>query len=105
MTGFVASKHAAMLVIFSVYRLAHDSVGVCVERPQHNANATQTYRSLQEAKSTLLSFGFAEEVLDECLKLVPQLEERERLKFPPLDVPHHDLIAAGFGTLELDVRP
>jgi len=66
-----------MLVIFSVYRLAHEGVGVCVERPQHKANATKTYRSLQKAKSTLLSFGIAEEVLDECLKLVPQLGESE----------------------------
>jgi len=78
---------------------------VCVERPQHNANATRTYRSLQKAKSTLLSFGFAEEVLDGCLKLVPQLGEGERLKFRPLDMPRHDLMAAGFGRLELDVRP
>ena len=94
-----------MLVIFSVYRLAHEGVGVCVERPQHHANATKTYRSLQKAKSALLGFGIAEEVLDECLKLVPQLGEGERLKFPPLDVPRHDLMAAGFGRLELDVRP
>jgi hypothetical protein len=59
---------------------------------------------LYKKRNPHLSFGFAEEVLDECLKLVPRLEERERLKFPPLDVPRHDLVAAGFGELELDMR-
>jgi len=47
-------------------------------------------------KATLLNFGIAEQILDESLKLLPQLGTGERLNFPPVDVPHHDLVAEGF---------
>jgi hypothetical protein len=57
---------------------------------------TRAYDSVNEARDALLSFGLAEEVLNECLKLLPQLGTGQRLKFPPLDVPHHHLVAEGF---------
>ena len=44
----------------------------------------------------MLNFGIAEKALDEVLKLLPQLENGERLKLTPVDVPHHDLVAEGF---------
>jgi hypothetical protein len=84
-----------MLVIVSVASLK-SGLQVSVERPQHSANATRTYNSVNEAIDALLSFGLAEEALNECLKLLPQLGTGERLRFPPLDVPHHDLVAEGF---------
>jgi hypothetical protein len=84
-----------MLVIVSMASLK-SGLQVAVERPQHSANAARTYNSVNEVRDALLSFGFAEEVLNECLKLLPQLGTGERLKFPPLDVPHHDLVAEGF---------
>jgi len=34
--------------------------------------------------------------LDEALKLLPQLGTGERLNFPLVDVPHHDVVAEGF---------
>ncbi len=43
-----------------------------------------------------LHFGIAEQILDESLKLLPQLGTGGRLNFPPVDVPHHDLVAEGF---------
>jgi len=84
-----------MLVIVSVASLK-SGLQISVERPQHSANATRTYNSFDEARDALLSFGIAEEVLNEYLKLLPELGTGERLKFPPLDVPHHDLVAEGF---------
>ena len=87
-----------MLVVFSVYRGGSRQASACALRDRSTTRRQHKgYHSLQEAKSTFLSFGFAEEALDECLKLVPQLGKGERVKFPPLDVPHHDLVAAGFG--------
>ena len=50
----------------------------------------------REARDILLRFGIAEEILNEYLKLLPQLGTGESLKFQPLDVPHPDLDAEGF---------
>ncbi len=61
-----------------------------------HANASRTYRSLEQVKATLLNFGIAEQIVDESLKLLPQLGTGERLNFPPVHVPHHDLVAEGF---------
>jgi len=36
---------------------------VCVQRPQHDANASRIYQSLQQVKATLLNFGIAEQIL------------------------------------------
>ena len=88
-----------MLVIISVASLSSGHLEVLVQRPQHHANASRTYRSLEQVKATLLNFGIAEKVLDEALKLLPQLGAGERLNFPPVDVPHHDLVAEGFSLL------
>ena len=85
-----------MLVIISVASLSSGHLEVCVQRPQHHANASRTHRSLEQVKATLLNFGIAEQILDESLKLLPQLGTGERLNFPPVDVPHHDLVAEGF---------
>jgi hypothetical protein len=84
-----------MLIIVTVFNLKN-GLQVSVERPQFSANATRTYNSVNEARDALLSFGLAEEVLNECLKLLPQLGTGERLKFPPIEILHHDLVAEGF---------
>jgi hypothetical protein len=78
-----------MLIIVTVFNVKN-GLQVSVERAQYSANATRTYNSVNQ------SFGLAEEVLNECLKLLPQLGTGERLKFPPIEIPHHDLVAKGF---------
>ena len=83
-----------MLISVSVAGLK-SGLQVSIERPQHGANAAHTYNSVNEGRDTLLRFGIAEEALNECLKLLPQSGTGERLKFPLLDVPHHDLVAEG----------
>ena len=85
-----------MLVIISVASLSSGHLEVLIQRPQHHANAARIYQSLEQVKATLLNFGIAEKALDEALKLLPQLGTGERLNFPPVDVPHHDLVAEGF---------
>jgi hypothetical protein len=88
-----------MLVIISVASLSSGHLEVLAQRPQHHANASRIYQSLEQVKATLLNFGITEQILDESFKLLPQLGRGERLNFPPLDVPHHDLVAEGFSLL------
>ncbi len=85
-----------MVVIIRVAHLIGGTLEVCVQRPQHDANASRIYDSLEQVRATLLNFGIVEKALDEVLKLLPQLGTGERLNFPPIDVPHHDLVAEGF---------
>ena len=85
-----------MLVVISVNRMDSNGVQVCVARPQHNATSVQTYPSEAAVRAVLLSFGIAEKVLDDSLKLLPQLGANQPLKFPPLDVPQHELLEKGF---------
>src|SRR5436190_17803762 len=84
-----------MLVIISVASLSSGHLEILVQRPQHHANAARIYQSFEQVKATLLNFGIADKILDESLKLLPQLGTGERLNFPPVDVPHHDLVAEG----------
>ncbi len=88
-----------MLVIISVARLSSGGLEVCVQRPQHHANASRIYHSSEQVRATLLKFGIIEKALDEALKLLPQLGTGERLNFPPVHVPHHDLVAERFSLL------
>ena len=85
-----------MLVIISVASLRSGHLEVCVQRPRHQANASRIYHSSEQVRATLLKFGIIEKALDEVLKLLPQLGTGERLNFPPVHVPHHDLVAEGF---------
>jgi hypothetical protein len=67
-----------------------------ITEAQHHANASKIYQSLEQTKAVLLNFGIAQEILDECLKLLQQVEAGKHLRFPPIDAPHHDLAAEGF---------
>jgi hypothetical protein len=67
-----------MVVIISVAHLIGGTLEVCVQRPQHDANASRIYDSLEQVKATVLNFGITEKALDEALKLLPQLGTGER---------------------------
>ena len=71
-----------MLVVISVNRMDSNGVQVCVARPQHNATSVQTYPSEAAARAVLLGFGIAEKVLDDSLKLLPQLGANQPSKIP-----------------------
>ena len=85
-----------MLVVISVNRMDSNGVQVCVGRPQHNATSVRTYPSEAAARAVLLDFGMTEKVLDDSLKLLPQVGANQPLTFPPLDVPQHELLEKGF---------
>ena len=84
-----------MLIIVSVSRLVDYRVEIRVARPQHNSNAGQKYPSEVEARAVLLDFGLSQETVDSHLKLLVQMGARQ-LKFPPADVPQHELRSNGF---------
>ena len=80
----------------SVSRLDNDRIEIRVSRPQHDSNLTHNYRSEREVRAVLSDFGISEELMSSHLKLLAQMGASEQLKFPPMDVPQHELRSKGF---------
>ena len=85
-----------MLVIVTVSRLANDRIEIRVSKPQHHSNPVQEYPSEIQARVVLLDFGISEELMASHLKLLAQMGANEQLEFPPMDVPHNELLPKGF---------
>jgi hypothetical protein len=85
-----------MLVIVSVSRLDNDRIEIEVARPQHDSNPSQSYAFEKELRAVLSDFGISEELIASHLKLLAQMGTGEQLKFPPMDVPKHELRSKGF---------
>jgi hypothetical protein len=85
-----------MLVTVSLRRLDNHRIEIGVARPQHDANPTHDYPSEKDARTVLADFGISEELMASHLKLLAQMGASQQLKFPPMDVPQHELRSKGF---------
>ena len=79
-----------MLVIISVSRLDDNRLAIRVARPQHDSNPVHEYLFVNDVRGTLSD-----------LKLLAQMGANEQLKFPPMDLPQHELRVKGFSTVAL----
>jgi hypothetical protein len=85
-----------MLVIISLSRLEDNRLAIRVARPQHDSNPVHEYLFVHDVRGTLSDFGISDGVIDSHLKLLAQMGASEQLKFPPMDVPQHELRSKGF---------
>lgn len=85
-----------VVVNISVNSLNSGRVQICVAKPQSNPHPVQTYPSVELARQVLVHFGLEEKVIDETLKLLPEVGANQPLYFPPRDVPQHILGTHGF---------
>jgi hypothetical protein len=67
-----------------------------VARPQHDSTPSQSYAFEKELRAVLSDFGISEDLIASHLKLLAQMGTGEQLKFPPMDVPKHELRSKGF---------
>jgi hypothetical protein len=84
-----------MLVTVGIRKLAEGSIRIEVQRPQHPASSGKGYASQQDARRVLLEFGISDDAIEALLKLLPYIAENAILKFPPLDIPLHQLTEEG----------
>lgn len=82
-----------MIVTFGIAKLPDGKIRVSVERPQHPATAKRTYSSVETVKRVLLDMGVPADINDFYLKLLPDVDPNQTIKFPPLYVPSYLLAA------------
>ena len=98
MVGTESTWHRSLktLVIVSISHFDGNAVAIHVAKPQHDSNAQQEYHSEKEICAVLSDFGISEGAIVSHLRLLSKTGVNEQLKFPPINVPLHELRSLGF---------
>jgi hypothetical protein len=85
--------YTSVLVIVSVNLLVDGRVEVRVSKPQFDSRPAQGY---PEARASPVRFWDQPRSGRFSLDIASQMDANEQLKFPPMDVPRHELLSNGF---------
>ena len=85
-----------MLVTIGIARCSGSGIRIELQKPQSSARAEKNYSDVQAARAALCNFGLPHEAVDYFLRLLANLDFEQVLWFPPMDVPHHQLVGEDF---------
>jgi hypothetical protein len=86
-----------MVVNISITKLFRGRVLVTVSKRHNQLNRAQEFGSPNGARAVLLEIGLPEEALEYYFsQLFPCLSINEKLAFPAIDIPEHELLDCGF---------
>jgi hypothetical protein len=85
-----------MLVTVGIAKCLGGGIRIEVQKPQSSARAENSYADAQTVAAVLSNFGIPHDAVEYFLRLLPEIEVNQILKFPPMDVPHHQLVREEF---------
>jgi hypothetical protein len=85
-----------MLVTVGIAKCFGGGIRVEVQKPQSSGKAENSYADVQTVAAVLSNLGIPQDAVEYFLRLLSEIEVNQVLRFPPMDVPHHQLVREEF---------